>query len=58
MEKYDVKFKKKFGQNFLKDVNVVKRIVSASGVDKNSLVTTLYLRFDIVNFTTKDSLCQ
>lgn len=38
MEKYDVKFKKKFGQNFLKDVNVVKRIVNASGVDKDSLV--------------------
>ena len=38
MEKYDVKFKKKFGQNFLKDINVVKRIVDVSGVDSNSLV--------------------
>ena len=38
MEKYDVKFKKKFGQNFLKDVNVVKRIVDVSGVDEKSLV--------------------
>ena len=38
MEKYDVKFKKKFGQNFLKDSNVVKRIVDVSGVDSNSLV--------------------
>ncbi len=38
MEKYDVKFKKKFGQNFLKDNNIVKRIVEVSGVDKNSLV--------------------
>lgn len=38
MEKYDVKFKKKFGQNFLKDINVVKRIVDVSGVDENSLV--------------------
>ena len=37
MEKYDVKFKKKFGQNFLKDINIVKRIVDVSGVDKNSL---------------------
>ena len=27
MEKYDVKFKKKFGQNFLKDINIVKKIV-------------------------------
>lgn len=38
MEKYDVKFKKKFGQNFLKDINIVKRIVDVSGVDKDSLV--------------------
>ena len=38
MEKYDVKFKKKFGQNFLKDNTIVKRIVSVSGVDKDSLV--------------------
>ena len=38
MEKYDVKFKKKFGQNFLKDINIVKRIVDVSEIDKNSLV--------------------
>ena len=38
MEKYDVKFKKKFGQNFLKDNRIVKRIVEVSGVDSNSLV--------------------
>lgn len=38
LEKYDVKFKKKFGQNFLKDINIVKRIVDVSGVNKNSLV--------------------
>ena len=38
MEKYDVKFKKKFGQNFLKDINIVKRIVDVSGVDDDSLV--------------------
>lgn len=38
MEKYDVKFKKKFGQNFLKDINIVKRIVDVSEVDENSLV--------------------
>ena len=38
MEKYDVKFKKKFGQNFLKEINVVKRIVDVSEVDKESLV--------------------
>ena len=38
MEKYDVKFKKKLGQNFLKDNSIVKRIVDVSGVDKHSLV--------------------
>ena len=38
MEKYDVKFKKKFGQNFLKNLNIVKRIVSISTVDSDSLV--------------------
>lgn len=38
MEKYDVKFKKKFGQNFLKDVNVVKRIVACADIEPTSLV--------------------
>lgn len=34
----EINFKKKFGQNFLKDINIVKRIVNVSGVDKDSLV--------------------
>ena len=38
MEKYEVKFKKKFGQNFLKNNNIVRRIVDVSGIDSNSLV--------------------
>lgn len=38
MEKYDVKFKKKFGQNFLKDINIVRRIVNIGEIDKKSLV--------------------
>lgn len=38
MEKYDVKFKKRFGQNFLKDINVVKRIVDTCPITSNSLV--------------------
>lgn len=38
MEKYDLKFKKKYGQNFLKDVNVVKRIVDIVKDRDNSLV--------------------
>ena len=38
MEKYDVKFKKKFGQNFLKDINVVKKIVRSAEIAGKSLV--------------------
>lgn len=38
MEKYDVRFKKKFGQNFLKDVNIVKKIVKTAEIDDDSLV--------------------
>lgn len=38
MEKYSVKFKKKFGQNFLKDVNIVKKIVRVADIKDNSLV--------------------
>ena len=38
MEMYNVKFKKKFGQNFLKDKRIVKRIVDVSGVSDDSLV--------------------
>ena len=38
MKLYDVKFKKKLGQNFLKDNKIVKRIVDTSGVDSDSLV--------------------
>ena len=38
MEKYDVKFKKKLGQNFLKDESIVKNIVDVSSIDKDSLV--------------------
>lgn len=38
MEKYDVKFKKKYGQNFLKNISVVERIVDVSGVGAHDLV--------------------
>mgnify|MGYP003415343680 CR=1 FL=1 len=38
MEKYDVKFKKKFGQNFLKDNNIVRKIVATGGIISKSLV--------------------
>ena len=36
MEKFN--FKKKFGQNFIKDINIVKKIVSTASVNKNILV--------------------
>ena len=38
MEKYNVRFKKKFGQNFLKNENTVKKIVDCADVDDNSIV--------------------
>ena len=38
MEKYNVKFKKRFGQNFLKDNTIVKRIADVSEVNSQSLV--------------------
>lgn len=38
MEKYNVKFKKKFGQNFLKDDSIVKRIVDSADITPRSLV--------------------
>ena len=34
----DYHFKKKFGQNFLKDENILRNIVEKSGVDKETLV--------------------
>lgn len=38
MEQYNVKFKKKFGQNFLKNKSIVKRIVNVSGIGAEDLV--------------------
>ena len=38
MEKYNVHFKKKFGQNFLKHHSIVERIVSTCSLTKNDLV--------------------
>ena len=38
MEKYNVKFKKKYGQNFLKNISVVERIVNVSEIGDNDLV--------------------
>lgn len=38
MEKYDVKFKKKYGQNFLRNISVVERIVNVSEIGDSDLV--------------------
>ncbi len=38
LEKYDFKFKKKFGQNFLKDKNILQNIVQKSEIDNDTLV--------------------
>lgn len=37
MEKYNVRFKKRFGQNFLKDVSFVKKIVHCADIKEKSL---------------------
>lgn len=38
METYQFDFKKSFGQNFLKDINLVKKIVRSAEIKENSLV--------------------
>ena len=38
MEKYDVKFKKSFGQNFLRDSSVVDKIVGLCDITDKDLV--------------------
>lgn len=38
MEKYNHNFKKKFGQNFLRDVSIVQKIVELSDIKSSSLV--------------------
>ena len=38
IKEYDFKFKKKFGQNFLTDENILNNIVSSAEVDKDTLV--------------------
>lgn len=38
LEKYGFSLKKKFGQNFIVDENIIDAIINKSGVDKNTLV--------------------
>ena len=38
IREFDFKFKKKFGQNFLTDDNILNNIITSSGVDKDTLV--------------------
>lgn len=41
LNKYDFNFKKKFGQNFIKDENILNRIVEESGIDKDTVVVEI-----------------
>ena len=38
MEEYEHHFKKKFGQNFLKDENIIQKIVRSADIKENSLI--------------------
>lgn len=38
LDSNDFKFKKKFGQNFIVDQNIIDKIILGSGVDKNTMV--------------------
>ena len=38
IKEYDFKFKKKFGQNFLTDENILNNIVSSADIDEDTLV--------------------
>ena len=38
IKKYDVRARKKFGQNFLKDENILQGIVDAAGIGKEDTV--------------------
>ena len=38
LDSNDFKFKKKFGQNFIVDQNVIDKIIESSGVDKDTMV--------------------
>ena len=38
LEKNNFNFKKKFGQNFIIDENIISSIVTKSGIDKDTLV--------------------
>jgi 16S rRNA (adenine1518-N6/adenine1519-N6)-dimethyltransferase len=41
LEKHGFHFKKQFGQNFISDTNLLKSIVEASGIDKNTTVVEI-----------------
>ncbi|MBQ7912744.1 MAG: 16S rRNA (adenine(1518)-N(6)/adenine(1519)-N(6))-dimethyltransferase RsmA [Clostridia bacterium] len=41
LEKHGFHFKKQFGQNFISDANLLRSIVEASGIDKNTTVVEI-----------------
>ena len=47
IEKYNFNFKKKFGQNFLKDKNILENIALKSDIDKDTFKTKSVERFRI-----------
>ena len=40
LKKHNIKFQKKFGQNFLIDTHVLEKIVSAAGITSLSIFTS------------------
>ena len=41
LEKHGFRFKKQFGQNFISDTNLLKSIVEASGITKETTVVEI-----------------
>ena len=41
LQKHGFRFKKQFGQNFISDTNLLRSIVEASGIDKNTTVVEI-----------------
>jgi 16S rRNA (adenine1518-N6/adenine1519-N6)-dimethyltransferase len=41
IDKYNIKIKKRFGQNFLTDINILKKIVKQANIDNDTLVVEI-----------------
>ncbi len=58
LKKYDFNFKKKFGQNFLKDKNILNNIVLESKIDKDTLVIEIGVGAGALTLAMKDKAKQ